>query len=76
MALQIWLPLTTDLHNQGLLNDVTVSNRYCTYESSGKIGGCYHASVDQNLILNKRTSDLFSETNISNVLLKVGTSRE
>ena len=61
MALQVWLPLTTDLHNQGLLNDVTVSNRYCTYESDGKIGGCYHAGVDQDLILNKRTSDLFSD---------------
>lgn len=42
MALQIWLPLNKngDLKNQGLAN-VTVTNNGATYNSNGKIGGCY-----------------------------------
>ena len=41
MALQIWLPLTTDLRNQGLTN-TTITNSGATFISSGgKLGGCY-----------------------------------
>ena len=41
MALQVWLPLTKDLRNQGLSN-VTVTNNGATYNSAGKLGGCYY----------------------------------
>lgn len=37
MALQIWLPLTGDLHNQGL-NQITVTNNEATANDNGKIG--------------------------------------
>lgn len=40
MALQVWLPLTKDLRQQGL-SDVTVTNNGATFDSSGKLGGCY-----------------------------------
>ena len=41
MSLQVWLPLTKDLRNQGLA-DVTVTNSGATYSSTGgKLGGVY-----------------------------------
>lgn len=40
MSLQIWLPFTKDLINQGLSN-VTVTNNGATFSSAGKLGGCY-----------------------------------
>ena len=40
MSLQVWLPLTKDLRNQGLAN-VTVTNNGATFNSEGKLGGCY-----------------------------------
>ena len=39
--LRVWLPLTKDLRQQGLSN-VTITNNGATYESSGKLGGCYN----------------------------------
>lgn len=42
MSLQIWLPLTKDLRQQGLAS-VTVTNSGATYQSTGgKLGGCYY----------------------------------
>ena len=43
MSLQVWLPLTKDLRNQGLA-DVTVTNNGATFNSAGKLGGCYSFS--------------------------------
>lgn len=40
MSLRVWLPLTKDLRNQGL-DDVTVTNNGATFDSAGKLGGCY-----------------------------------
>ena len=40
MSLQIWLPLTKDLRQQGLSN-ATVTNNGATFNSAGKLGGCY-----------------------------------
>ncbi len=40
MSLQVWLPLTKDLKQQGLSN-VTVTNNGATFNSAGKLGGCY-----------------------------------
>ena len=40
MSLQVWLPLTKDLRNQGLSN-ITVTNNGATFNSVGKLGGCY-----------------------------------
>ena len=41
MGLQVWLPLTKDLHNQGLTS-VSITNNGATYSSTdGKLGGCY-----------------------------------
>ena len=40
MSLRVWLPLTKDLRNQGL-DDVTVTNNGATFNSAGKLGGCY-----------------------------------
>ena len=43
MSLQVWLPLTKDLRQQGLSN-VAVTNNGATFNSTGKLGGCYKTS--------------------------------
>lgn len=49
MALQVWLPLNGDLHNQGLSN-VTVTNNGATVDSNGKIGKCYNFDGSNDFI--------------------------
>lgn len=44
MSLQVWLPLTKDLRQQGLSNTIA-TNHGTTYQSiGGKLGGCYYFS--------------------------------
>ena len=40
MSLQIWLPLTKDLRQQGL-SDTVITNHGAIFDSNGKLGGCY-----------------------------------
>ena len=50
MSLQVWLPLTKDLRQQGLSN-VTATNNGATYLSSGgKLGGTYSATASGQTI--------------------------
>ena len=49
MSLKIWLPLTKDLRNQGLDN-VTVTNNGATFNSVGKLGGCYSFNGSSNYL--------------------------
>ena len=49
MSLQVWLPLTKDLRQQGLSN-VTVTNNGATFNSAGKLGGCYSFGTGNSYI--------------------------
>lgn len=44
MALQIWLPLTSDTRNNGV-SPVTVTNYSATFSDGGKLGKCYSFSA-------------------------------
>lgn len=46
MSLVVWLPMNRDLRNQGLSN-VTVTNNGATFNSAGKLGGCYYFNGDK-----------------------------
>ena len=49
MSLQVWLPLTKDLRQQGL-SDTVITNHGATFDSNGKLGGCYSFDgTDDNL---------------------------
>lgn len=49
MALQIWMPLTGNLNNQGL-DDVEYSSINLSVDSSGKIGSCYSFDGNSSII--------------------------
>lgn len=40
MSLQVWLPMTKDLRQQGL-SDIKATNNGAIFNSTGKLGGCY-----------------------------------
>ena len=50
MALQVWLPLNGDLHNQGLNQNVTATNHGAVVNDSGKIGKCYSFNGSNNYL--------------------------
>lgn len=50
MALQVWLPLNGDLHNQGL-KKVTITSNGVTVDNNGKIGKCYSFDGTDDRIL-------------------------
>ena len=50
MALQVWLPLTGDFHNQGLDNEMTsITGTGCSFSNDGKIGSCLKLGYTNNL---------------------------
>ena len=46
MSLQVWLPLTKNTRQQGLSN-IAVTNNGATFNSAGKLGGCYYFNGNQ-----------------------------
>lgn len=50
MSLVVWLPMTKDLRQQGL-SDVEVTNNGATFNSAGKLGGCYKIAPSQGMTL-------------------------
>ena len=65
MSLQVWLPLTKDLRQQGL-SDVTVTNNGATFNSAGKLGGCYYFNAtSQSINLTNYMTTLKTFTNYS-----------
>lgn len=62
MSLQVWLPLTKDLRQQGLSNTI-VGNTGATYSSTGgKLGGCYiFDGVDDSLTIGNLSTLVDSE---------------
>lgn len=60
MSLQIWLPMTKDLIQQGL-SDLTVANNGVTLSDSGKLGKCYYFDGNAHYLeFSKSLSDLYS----------------
>lgn len=53
MSLLVWLPLNKegDFTNKGLA-DITLTNSGATYDTNGKIGGCYLLGKDKQMITN------------------------
>lgn len=49
MALQVWLPLNRDLHNQGLAGNLQPSGSGYTVNANGKIGSCMSVTSTINL---------------------------
>lgn len=60
MSLQLWLPLTGNLNNNGLA-DATITNSGATVDAMGKIGSCYRFNKNAYLSVNKEVAS----TNIS-----------
>ena len=49
MSLQVWLPLTKDLRQQGLAN-INMVNHNTTLNTNGKLGSCYYFNGNQQWI--------------------------
>lgn len=65
MSLVVWLPMTKDLRQQGL-SDVTVVNNGATFNSSGKLGGCYQfGTAASGIEIPKTSMTSFSEASVS-----------
>jgi len=51
MGLQIWLPLNGNLENKGL-GKITITNNGSTFNSIGKLGGCYNFDNSMGILTN------------------------
>lgn len=60
MGLVLWLPFNGNLNNQGLNNDITITNNGATISSEGKIGQCYEFSKDAYIDISKNAMDSFT----------------
>lgn len=67
MALQVWLPLTKDLRQQGLASAYKVGSNTATLTTGGKFGGCYNftATTGSGMLLNNDVTT-FMNTYINN----------
>ena len=65
MALQVWLPLNGDLHNQGLDNITLSSNTGAVISNSGKIGKCYSFDATNDWIQYSINKNFYSGKAIS-----------
>lgn len=50
MALQVWMPLTDSVNNQGLSNNITTENNGPIISNQGKIGSCYQFDGEDDYI--------------------------
>lgn len=50
MALQVWMPLTDSVNNQGLSNNITIENNGPVISNQGKIGSCYQFDGEDDYI--------------------------
>lgn len=64
MSLQIWLPMTKDLKNQGIA-DIEVTNYGATLNDNGKIGKCYSFNTGSYLTIDPTPMKIFNEVSIA-----------
>lgn len=65
MALQVWLPLNGDFHNQGLSNTIATNNG-AIIDNNGKIGQCYSFDgTDDYITLTNINCNAWAQCSIS-----------
>lgn len=75
MALQIWLPLTKDLRNQGLCKIIPTNNNAVYNATGGKLGGCYSFTNQTiSLIPNTELKNSFDGEASISCWVKISTS--
>ena len=66
MSLQVWLPLTSDLHNQGLSDySISMFRGSETYNNSGKLGKCFYANGVNTIKIYNIIPDFYNYTSYS-----------
>ena len=66
MSLQVWLPLTKDLRQQGLSNaTVSIMRGNETWDNNGKLGKCFYANGVNTLQINNIIPQLYNANGYS-----------